>query len=412
MKIFGAAARDVLSGVAFLVVIALMLGGVLAMQAGVFSGGKTVTAVLPQAGAALEVGSSVQFRRVRVGTVTDISARPGRAILRLSLDPSRLDSLPAGAQVRILPRNLFGTEYVDLVPPPHATSGHLQPGDELHADTSAETVGIQRALTSAYDLLSSVQPAKLQVALSAIAQALDGRGEQLAGLVRDADSYLSALEPHTPTLVHDVAQLADVTAELGADAPDLLSAMRDAVATSRTIVSHREDLHQLLAAGTALSTTAREVLAANQERLITLVHVLAPTTQVLDSYRGQLPPTVTNLQRLLTRGTDALDDGPFLNSRITVDIRQIYPYTAADCPVYPPDMRGPNCGGSSAAAQPAAQPTAQPTGGSVGPVGSTEEKATVSGAVEKLLDPLTGSLPDLADILIGPLLRGSSVVVP
>lgn len=343
MKVFGAPARDVLSGVVFLVVIALVGGLIVAYQSGTFASGVRVTAVLPQSGSALDPGAAVQFRRVQVGTVTAIDARPGRAVLSLRLDPGRVDALPADARVRILPRNLFGTEYVDLVPPPQPTAAHLRSGDVLQADSSAAGVSIQRALTSAYDVLSAIHPAQVQTALAAIAQALDGRGQQVGELLRNADAYLAGLQPHTATLTHDVAQLASLSDELATDAPDLLRVLADAVVTSRTIVSHRQDLAALLGNGTALAGTARDVLAANGQRLTELMHVLAPVGGVLDSYRGELPATVRNLQALLLNGAKALDDGPYLNSDIRVDTTSLVPYSAADCPVYPPDQRGPNC---------------------------------------------------------------------
>ncbi|MBN9620758.1 MAG: MCE family protein, partial [Actinobacteria bacterium] len=63
-------------------------------------------------------------------------------------------------------------------------------------------------------LLTAVQPAQLNATLTAVAQALNGRGNNLGQTLVNLDNYLKVLEPHTTALVDDLKQLGQVALAL------------------------------------------------------------------------------------------------------------------------------------------------------------------------------------------------------
>ncbi|MGH7746914.1 MAG: hypothetical protein ACREQ5_19490, partial [Candidatus Dormibacteria bacterium] len=81
-------------------------------------------------------------------------------------------------------------------------------------------------------------------------------------------------------------------------------------------------------------------------------------------------------------------------------------YSSADCPRYP-GADGPNCSG--AGAQPAVTP--QSTGGLVGPVGSAAEQSQVRELLGHYLGVASERVPAFTDILVGPVLRGTTQVM-
>ncbi len=92
----------------------------------------------------------------------------------------------------------------------------------IPADTTPTARSLQTALANAYTLLTSVHPAQLDSALTALADALQGQGRRIGALVEQADAYLRHLAPSIPTLNNVITGLADVTDDLAKNAPALL----------------------------------------------------------------------------------------------------------------------------------------------------------------------------------------------
>jgi virulence factor Mce-like protein len=310
---------------------------------GVFSTSKTITATIPEAGPALGPGSEVEYRGVLVGSLAGVHRTLHDAVLTIHLDPSQVQSIPAGATVRLVPRSVFGDLYVDLVPPSHIT-GPLQLPADLKADTSTPTVELDQALDAGYQLLTAVQPAKLDATLTAIAQALNGRGAKLGQLVEQVSKYTGQVAPHTGQLIHDITTVGTVGQELSRDAPDLLATLNDAVATSRTIVHSQPALTKLLNTGPTVADQTGTLLADNKVRLRTLVHLLRPVVGVLRGNQGNLVDAVKQLRAFLNGAAGALGHGPWLqvNAILAATLTGGIPYTAAQCPRYG-KLAGGNC---------------------------------------------------------------------
>lgn len=343
-RLFGTRASTAVAGVVFVVlVLGLSVLGV-AYGFGVFSSSSSVTATLPEAGPALGPGSEVEYRGVLVGELGSVHRTLRDAVLTLKLDPSALAKIPAGVTVRLVPRSVFGDLYVDLVPPTSGAGGHLVAGATLTPDTSTPTVELDQALDAGYQLLTSVQPAKLSATLTAIGTALDGRGAKIGTLIEQVESYTAAVAPHTDQLVHDITMVGTVGQELAHDAPDLLATLNDAIATSQTIVASQPDLTALLDTGPTAADQTNALLAKNKERLATLVRLLRPVIGVLERHRTNLINGVEQLRAFLNGASHALGHGPFLQVDVTPDLNAAdgQPYTAADCPRYG-SMAGKNC---------------------------------------------------------------------
>jgi phospholipid/cholesterol/gamma-HCH transport system substrate-binding protein len=318
---------------------------------GVFSHSTTVTADLPEAGPALGPGSEVEYRGVLVGSLGSLDRELTHAKLTLDLDPSQLHNIPAGVTVRLVPRSVFGDLYVDLVPPAHPT-GHLQPGAVLAADTSTPTVELDQALDAGYQLLTAVQPSKLDQTLTAIATALNGRGAKLGALVAQASHYSAQVAPHTTQLIHDVTTLGTVGNQLSASSPSLFRVLTDSLALSKNIAAEQPTLTKVLAAGPGVADQTGALLADNRVRLRTLVHLLHPVIGILGAHTANLRTTVFQLQQFVNGAARALGHGPYLQVDVVPDTKlsQGDAYTAANCPRYP-GLNGSNCPrGSHAAA--------------------------------------------------------------
>jgi virulence factor Mce-like protein len=338
-----------LSGLLFLVLVGgLSVVGV-AYGFGAFSSSKVVTATLPQAGPALGPGAEVEYRGVLVGSLGSVHRTLRNAVLTLRIDPSQVSKIPAGATVRLVPRSVFGDLYVDLVPPDFI-SGPLQLPAHLVADTSTPTVELDQALDAGYQLLTAVQPEKLDETLTAISTALSGRGAELGSLVDQLERYTTKVAPHTAQLVHDITTLRTVGDELSRDAPDLLKTLDNAIATSQTVHGTQAEITKLLAQGPAVADGTRQLLAINQHKLHALVNLLHPVVRVLQGHQSNLVSAVKQLRLFLLGAARALGHGQFLQVNLTPDVSPLDSkgYTATDCPRYG-NAAGTNCPGAKRA---------------------------------------------------------------
>ncbi|WP_459680014.1 MCE family protein, partial [Rhodococcus sp. no. 34] len=76
-----------------------------------------------------------------------------------------------------MPRNIFGDFFVDLIQPDGLSRGPaLVPGTELVSDQSEVAVQLYQSISRIYSLVSSLDPADINVALTAVSDALSGKG--------------------------------------------------------------------------------------------------------------------------------------------------------------------------------------------------------------------------------------------
>ncbi|MGW5647850.1 MCE family protein [Saccharopolyspora sp. NPDC003752] len=378
--------------VLFVAATATVLGG-----AGAFRSDPEVTTVLPAAAGLIRPETPVQYRGVRVGRLAGVEPGSGGSRLTLRLDPDELAAIPGDVRVRLMPRTVFGDQYLDLVAPESPGGTALAAGAEVPADDSRPTTQLYHAYTRLYELVDSLQPARLQVALSALAEALRGRGAQLGGVLDDAAQLTAG--PAFDDLGEDVHALSVLGADIAAATPDAVRALDDAVALSGTIVQRKQAIGDLLGAGLAFTDRSQRFVDENAQRIIHIVRATDPIAEVVGRYPDAVRNGVGGLDAFLDGANRAFATG-FLKIRMSGTLDRPYPYSPADCPRYP-GLAGPNCG--------AEQPR-----GPIGPVGGPQELDAMRQLAPLLPIPPAAAppSPDVLGLLLGPVVRGSEVVTP
>lgn len=376
----------------FVAAVATVLGG-----AGLFRSDPEVTTVLPAAAGLIRPGTPVQYRGVRVGRLADVDPGIGGSRLTLRLEPDKLPDIPGDVRVRLMPRTIFGDQYLDLAVPEAPSGTELVAGAEVPADDSRPTMQLYHAYTRLYELVNSLQPARLQIALSALAEALRGRGHQLGGVLDDAAQLTGS--PPFDNLGADLDTFAALGADIAAATPDAVRALDNAIALSGTIVQREQAIGDLLGAGLALTDRSQRFVDENAQRIIRIVRATEPVAEVLGRYPDAVRDSADGVDAFLDGANRAFSTG-FLKIRMAGTLDRPYPYSPADCPRYP-GLAGPNCG-------------APPPGGPIGPVGSPPELDAMRQLAPLLPAPPAAPppSPDVLGLLLGPVVRGSEVVTP
>lgn len=383
-----------------------------------------VTLKAERAGRQLNLNNDVKYHGVIVGEVSSLASDGQNAIIGLQLDPAKAQRIPADVKARILPKTLFGEKEVVLVG--NDAGPRLQAGDVIPEDRSKTALELQQVFADLTPLLKTLKPVELNMTLTALADALRGRGEQLGANFARVDTYLAGLNPNVPTLQQDISGVADLASSLNVAAPDLLAMARNFTDNARTVAAKGDTLAQFLRGTAGFADTARAVLLENERNLIRLAKVSTPTLATLARYSPEFPCLLQGIQRiepLLEKTFEPAFPGrrPALHIELEV-INQPAAYSypkdrpsyvgydvGPNCrglPTYPAntsfDQTGPGPGsGSSAAAGPAAL--------GIGPAGGPAEEQLVRLLAAPMLGVPGSQVPDLADLLAGPLLRGTKV---
>ncbi|MER7108230.1 MCE family protein [Streptomyces sp. NPDC000229] len=403
--------RRRLAGVVFLLVPVLLVRLSLAVYDKEFTRDATITVLTTSAGNEMHRGAEVKLRGVVIGEVRDISAAGTGARLTLAVDPRHLGRVPADVTAQMLPTTLFGERFVALVPPGDNPSARpLAAGATIPQDRSANAIELEQVLDQLLPLLTAVKPEKLSATLTAVAQALEGRGEQLGRTLVTLEAHLKRLNPHLPALNRDIAHLVEVSRVYGDAAPDVLDALTDFTTTSGTLADQQARLAGLYGATTASAQDLTAFLRNNRHNLIRLSAASRPTLELLARHSSSFPCTLRTLagfvpamDKALGKGTD--EPGLHVNVRTVPSLGAYVP--GKDRPVYEA-TGGPHCYAVPYTGKPA--PTGHDQGG-LGLPNSPQENRLVNELIAPGLNAAPQSLPDWSTVLTGPVFRGAEVTL-
>lgn len=231
-----------------------------------FSDYEEVTLQTSSIGLQLPDRADVKIRGVIVGEVLERRAGDENgAELVLGLYPSKVDVIPANVTGAIVPKTLFGEKYVSLVIPETGADGTIRAGAII--DRTEVSTEIEEVLSDLYPLLRTVQPAELNMTLTAFATALEGRGEALGENLETLDSYLKRFNPQVPALLEDLRLTAEVSDTYADILPEVAQILDDTVKTTGTFEEREAAFTATLRDVRSFSDTARSFLDANGERL-------------------------------------------------------------------------------------------------------------------------------------------------
>jgi len=276
-----------LAGLATVVLISVVFAFAIGLFRGDFTQSVPLTVVSPRAGLVMNPDAKVKMRGVEVGKVAAIDVRPnGEAVLHLAMHPSQMHLIPANVLVDIASTSVFGAKFVELVPPADPSTRPLRAGEVLEG--KHVTVEINTVFQQLTSLLSTIDPAKLNETLGAIASAVNGRGHKIGQMLSDLDSFLAKEEKSLPALNHDLEALPAVSNAYADAAPDLLATVDNTVRVSRSIVDEQQNLDAFLMSSIGLADIGNDVVGGNRQALADVLHLLRPTTDLLNEYHQAL----------------------------------------------------------------------------------------------------------------------------
>jgi phospholipid/cholesterol/gamma-HCH transport system substrate-binding protein len=423
-----ATARHRVLGVVFLVLLLFGVWVTYAIFSKKFVDYVPVTVETSHIGLQLPRLADVKIRGVLVGEVRTISSVGENARLDLAIQPDKAGIIPANATARILPKTLFGEKYVALQVPDDPAEETISAGDVITETEVA--IEVEQVLSDFYPLLRAVQPAEINYTLTAVATALEGRGEDIGANLAVLDDYLKQTNPQIPKLVEDLRLLSEVSDTYRQVLPEVARFLRNSVTTGNTFVAKEQKIQALFADVAGFSATSREFLEQHGDNIIRLGELGQAQLPTFAEYAPEYPCLLQGQANWIPQMNSGWR-GHTLHINLEVLPNQPRGYTPADDPTYDAD-NGPHCETLPTPPYSQANPGPQPQEGEVddgveqdlgkrraapfldltsGLAGTAAERSVVNAIASPVMGVPTDAVPDVATLLFGPLARGTEVTV-
>jgi len=246
-----------------------------------------VTVISQRAGLVMNPDAKVKIRGIPVGRVVSIATKSdGTTALRLALDASQLHFIPANVGVDIASSTVFGAKFVQFKEPSNPSEQRMYAGQVIRGDHVM--VEINTIFERLVAVLDKVNPAKLNETLGAIASAFNGRGDRIGKSLENLNTFLAKIESSYPNLSHDIETAGPVLNAYSDAAPDLVNILQNSTRISRSIDEEQKNLDAFLLSAIGLADNANAVIGGNRKALTDVLHLLVPTTSILNKYHDSL----------------------------------------------------------------------------------------------------------------------------
>lgn len=424
-------------GVAFLVVVGLLVALTVAIYQKAFTPVVRVTLQADRIGNQLTIGADVKVRGLVVGEVRSVRTTGDGATLELALNPSM--PVPADVTAQLLPKTLFGEKFVSLVPG-RAAGPSLEAGDVITQDHSRTALETETALNDLLPVLRALKPQELSMTLNALSGALRGRGDRIGATLARTGGYLAELNPQLPTLRTDMAELGVVAHDYSAALPDLVRVLDNLSANSRSLGTEQGALHSFLTDNRTFAASADSLLRQDQGRFVALARDSLPSLAVYAERSPDYPCLFTSLVAA-EKVTEDTFGGLQPGLHITLEpVQDNGAYVPGQEPRYGDTGRGTFCHGldpqhpirpltadynptdgymdgqevdpTTGRAPCTHRPCAEPPPGAGGRT-ETSGGAAERSALKAMIGPVTGTapaeVPDLAALLLAPVVHGTTI---
>jgi phospholipid/cholesterol/gamma-HCH transport system substrate-binding protein len=285
------------AGVVVMLVVALVTWLAYLQYRGAFTPKTQLTMLSSRAGLVMDPGAKVTYNGVQIGRVANISeiTQDGKPAAKFILDvyPRYLKLIPANVDARIVATTVFGQKYVSLTAPENPLAQRITPANVI--DARSVTTEINTLFQTITSITEKVDPVKVNLTLSAAAQALSGLGDKFGQSIINGSAVLDEINPRMPIIRHDTQQLAALGDVYASASPDLFDFLNNAVTTAHTIHQQENDLDQALLAAAGFGHTGADIFNRGGPYLARGAADLVPSAQLLDTYSPEVYCAIRNL---------------------------------------------------------------------------------------------------------------------
>jgi phospholipid/cholesterol/gamma-HCH transport system substrate-binding protein len=254
----------------------------------------------------MDPGAKVTYNGVAIGRVDKIepAVADGKEAAKFSLqvDPKYVKLIPANVNGDIEATTIFGNKYVSLSTPTDPVAKRISSADVI--DVRSVTTEFNTVFETVTNLAEKIDPVKLNLTLSATAEALTGLGTKLGQTLVQTNTALDNLNPRLPRLQYGLQRLADVADIYTGAGPDFWDSLDNVLTTARTLNAQQGDLDATLLGAIGFGNTGADVFERGAPYLVRLLSDLVPTSRLLNTYSPEMFCMVRKYAELLPAALD------------------------------------------------------------------------------------------------------------
>ncbi|WP_431234487.1 MCE family protein [Mycolicibacterium psychrotolerans] len=255
-----------------------------------------LTLISQRAGLVMDPGSKVTYNGVEIGRVTGVDSveKDGttKAKLSLNVNPKYVALIPANAIAEVKASTVFGNKYVSFRSPPDPSKERISSGDVI--DVSHVTTEFNTLFETLISISEKVDPVKLNMTLSAAAEALNGLGTKFGQSIVNGNAVLDDVNPQMPQIRSNIRQLSNLADVYIKASPEFWDSLDHAVTTASTLNAQQKDLDAALLASTGFGNTGADIFERGGPYFVRGQADLIPTAQLFDTYSPEILCTVRN----------------------------------------------------------------------------------------------------------------------
>nr|WP_246227457.1 MCE family protein [Mycolicibacterium helvum] len=320
------------AGILFLVLIVGVVSLIYLQFRGDLSPRATLTMVSDRAGLVMDAGSKVTYNGVIIGRVGKVASaeRDGKTIAKVTLDvdPRYLTSMPANVHADIKASTVFGNKYVALSTPKDPDAQRLTSSDVI--DASSVTTEFNTLFETVTSIAEKVDPIKLNVTLSATAEALSGLGTKFGQSLVNGNAVLDDVNPQMPQLRRDIQGLSELADVYTKASPDLWSALDNLAITAHSLNAQQKDIDAALLASIGFGNTGADIVERGSPYFVRAMADLVPSSRLLDTYSPELYCSLRNIAEASPAALDAFGGNGYSLSTMTEILGAPNPYVYPD----------------------------------------------------------------------------------
>lgn len=259
----------------------------------------------------ITVGNDVTMSGIKIGSVTDVSLENGDALVKFTT----AGKYPVGSQTtaHIRTGSLLGERVLTLE---SSGSGTLSQNDVIPTSRTSSPYSLTDAVSELTTNTAGTDTGQLNQSLDTLSATIDQLAPQL-GPTFDGLSRLSkSINGRNEDLAGLLKSASEVSVVLGERSTQLNTLILNANDLLGVLDDRRGAIVDLLANTTAVSQQLTGLVADNEAQLAPTLERLNAVTAVLEKNRDNISNALPNVKKFMLSQAETLANGPFYNAYV------------------------------------------------------------------------------------------------
>lgn len=231
-------------------------------------------------------GAPVQMSDVRIGEVADIALTDDhRVAVRVAVDQDV--EVPAAVQARLRRTSALGEKFVELRPLTRDPDAPLLV-DGATIDQAVVVPDVEDLVASGTELFTSISASQLAVIIEESANAVDGRGPDLALLLGRLETVTEGYASRTATITRLIDDMGQLASDVSPAAQAHAEALSHLAETTEILDATSADLLATVESLTTLAEEGADVLVTHHDRIALQLQALRSVTRAVASEQAAL----------------------------------------------------------------------------------------------------------------------------